>query len=70
MKNVDYEILHYIVQYHVIFDVAIYEQYFDTEEAAIAFIEAKHVHWMNFRLLKLQYAPEYTHKFKQVNKYE
>ena len=67
----DYEILYYLVQWRpAIFDRGIYEQYFDTEESAISFIEEKKNEWMMFRLLKVQNAPDYTHKWKESLKYD
>ena len=67
----DYEILYYIVQWRpAFFDVGIYQQYFDTEESAISFIEEKKNEWMMFRLLKIQNSPEYTHKWKESLKYD
>lgn len=67
----DYEILYYIVQWRpVIFDLGIYERYFDTEEEAVSFIEGKNKEWSMFRLLKIQNAPEYTHKWKESLKYD
>ena len=67
----DYEILCYIVKWRpAIFDIGIYERYFDTEESAISFIEEKKNEWMMFELLKVQYAPDYTQKWKESLKYD
>ena len=67
----DYEILHYIVEWRpAIFDFGIYQKYFDTEESAISFIEEKKHEWSMFRLLKIQNSPEYTHKWKESLKYD
>ena len=69
--KIDYEILHYTVQWRpAIFDVGIYQQYFDTEESAVAFIEEHKKEWMMFRLLKIQNSPEYTHKWKEDLHYD
>ena len=69
--KIDYEILHYIVEWRpAIFDVGIYQQYFDTEESAVAFIEKHKKEWMMFRLLKIQNSPEYTHKWKEDLHYD
>ena len=67
----DYEISHYIVQWRpAIFDLGLYQHYFDTEESAIAFIEEHKKEWWMFRLLKIQRAPEFTHKWKDSLKYD
>ena len=68
---IDYEILHYIVDWRpAIFDLGIYQRYFDTEESAISFIEETKHEWQMFRLLKIQNSPEFTHKWREDLKYE
>ena len=67
----DYEISHYIVQWRPgIFDLGLYQHFFDTEESAISFIEEKKNEWSMFRLLKIQNSPDYTHKWKDSLKYD
>ena len=70
IKMINYEISHYIVQYrYAIFDDAIYQQFFYTEESAIEYITSHEKEWSMFRLLKVQRAAEYTHKWKDSLKY-